>query len=348
MPNIRIFQLFCQVDFRNYSHFCLLPFLPFIFFVSSLSMNHVEVTNLSKTYRTGIFRKRQIQALVNVSLTVSQGEIFGLLGPNGAGKTTLIKILLGIVHPTSGDASLLGENHASVPLRRRVGYLPENHRYPSFLSARDTLLHFGRLHGIPREQLSQRTESLIETVGLKDWAKVKIKRFSKGMLQRLGLAQALLSDPEILFLDEPTDGVDPLGRKEIRDILKALRDQHKTIFLNSHMLSEVEEISDRVAILNKGEVLRTGTIRDITGTNLGHDIELQEPVTEELLRSLRVILPDIEGSGTRLAIATSDKSALNAIVDKIRETGFHIESLGARKSKLEDYFIKLIKEDETS
>lgn len=310
-------------------------------------MNHVEVHSLSKTYNTGIFKRRRIQALTNVSLDVSPGEIFGLLGPNGAGKTTLVKILLGIVHPTSGSATLLDEDHAHVSVRRRVGYLPENHRYPNFLTAKDTLHLFGRLQGIPREQLVQRTESLLETVGLKDWTKVKIKRFSKGMLQRLGLAQALLSDPEILFLDEPTDGVDPVGRKEIRDILKSLREQGKTIFLNSHMLSEVEEISDRVTILNKGEVLRTGTIKEITAQE-GHEIELQEPVTDDLLRSLKEIFPHVQGSGSQVLLDSGDRQTLNAILDRIREKGFHMQSLSARKSKLEDYFIKLIKDGESS
>jgi len=309
-------------------------------------MNHVEIANLSKAYLSGIFRRKRIQALVDVSLTVHPGEIFGLLGPNGAGKTTLVKILLGIVHPTSGTATLLGQSHTSAQPRKRTGYLPENHRYPNFLSARDTLLHFGRLHGIPKDPLFQRTDSLLETVGLKDWSNVKIKKFSKGMLQRVGLAQALLSDPEILFLDEPTDGVDPVGRKEIRDILKTLRTQGKTIFLNSHMLSEVEEISDSVAILNKGEVLRTGTIKEITAQT-GHEIELQEPVTEDLMRSLREVTSDVHSSGTKIVLETGDKQLLNAILDRIREKGFHIESLVARKSKLEDYFIKLIKEGET-
>ncbi len=310
-------------------------------------MNHVEVADLSKTYRSGIFRKKRIQALVKVSLTVNPGEIFGLLGPNGAGKTTLIKILLGIVHPTSGTARLLDEDHTSVQIRGRIGYLPENHRYPNFLTARDTLLHFGRLQGITRDQLQERTDSLLETVGLKDWTKVKIKRFSKGMLQRLGLAQALLSDPEILFLDEPTDGVDPVGRKEIRDILKSLKAQGKTIFLNSHMLSEVEEISDRVTILNKGEVLRTGTIKEITAQG-GYDITLQESPTDALLQSVKSITDAIQVSGLTLTVDRSDKQTVNAIVDRIREQGFHIESMGARKSKLEDYFIKLVKEGEAT
>lgn len=318
------------------------------FFVYSFRMNHVEVSNLSKTYISGIFKKSHIRALVDVSLTVSQGEIFGLLGPNGAGKTTLVKILLGIVNPNSGSATLLGEPFTSVQLRQRIGYLPENHRYPNFLSARETLVHFGRLHGLTQQQIPDRTTRLLETVGLKDWANVKIKRFSKGMLQRLGLAQAMLSDPEILFLDEPTDGVDPVGRKEIRDILKTLRENGKTIFLNSHMLSEVEEISDRVAILNKGEVLRIGTIKELTTRALGHEIQLQETPTEELLQSIRSLSETATIEGSTLILAVESRETLNRTLDLIREKGFHMESLTPRKAKLEDFFIKLIKEDEAS
>ncbi len=311
-------------------------------------MNHVEIADIGKTYVSGFFRKSRVRALGSVSLTVGQGEIFGLLGPNGAGKTTLVKILLGIVHPTSGTATLLGEPFTSVQVRKKIGYLPENHRYPTFLTASETLHHFGRLQGIDSAELAVRTDALLETVGLKDWTKVKIKRFSKGMLQRLGLAQALIGDPEILFLDEPTDGVDPVGRKEIRDILKVLRSQGKTIFLNSHMLSEVEEISDRIAILNKGDVLRTGTIKEITSHGTTHEIELQEPATEDLLQALRPLAPTVQFKGSLLTLELQDKQALNRVLDLLHQKGFHISSLGEKKSKLEDFFIKLIKEGEQS
>ncbi|HEX9615372.1 MAG TPA: ABC transporter ATP-binding protein, partial [Bacteroidota bacterium] len=249
----------------------------------------VQSENLTKTYTTGLFRKTPVRALENVSISVHEGEIFGLLGPNGAGKTTFIKILLSIVFPTGGNATILSHPLGSRTVRRHIGYLPENHRYPSFLTALDTLIHFGRLNGMTNSIIRARALSMLELVGLSQWTSVKIKRFSKGMLQRLGLAQAMLNDPQILFLDEPTDGVDPVGRKEIRDILTSLRAQGKTIFLNSHMLSEVEEISDRVAIMNKGRLLHVGTVSEMTSSQLEYEIRLAQAPSMSVLSNLRTL-----------------------------------------------------------
>jgi len=303
----------------------------------------VSTTNLSKTYGSGIFRKTHIDALSGVSLSVEHGQIFGLLGPNGAGKTTFIKLLLSIAYPTSGEASVLGYPLGSVAIRQNVGYLPENHRYPPFLTALQTLVHFGRLHGIPRLRLLDRARSLLALTGLSDWANVKIKKFSKGMLQRLGLAQALLADPPILFLDEPTDGVDPIGRKEIRDILTSLRREGRTIFLNSHMLSEVEEISDRVAILNKGRLLHVGSVQDITAHRLEYEIHLATSPPADVLSALRALCKHVEVSGNRLTVHLSDQGQAQAVLDALRAAGLVLESFSPKKSKLEDYFIQLLK-----
>lgn len=302
----------------------------------------VQTDSLSKTYRSGVFKKSNIKALSNVSIGVEAGEIFGLLGPNGAGKTTFIKILLSIVQQSSGSGSILGFPLGHESIRQRSGYLPENHRYPQFLTAFGTLLHFGRLHGIPDAVLKTRAYSLLELVGLKDWVTVKVKKFSKGMLQRLGLAQALLSDPDILFLDEPTDGVDPVGRKEIRDLLTSLRSQGKTIFLNSHLLSEVELISDRVAILNKGEVLRVGTIQEITSRHLEYELILQETPSEALLSELKDFCKTLDRKGNHLVVSVNAKSDLDRVIDLVRKNGHSIESFAQRKSSLEDFFINLI------
>ena len=306
-------------------------------------MNLVETANLSKTYRSGVFKKKNIKALSNVSLSVESGEIFGLLGPNGAGKTTFVKILLSIVHPTSGSATVFGQPLGALTTRQKIGYLPENHRYPSFLTAWGTVVHFGRLHGIPEAELKSRATRLLKMVGLEDWFNVKIKKFSKGMLQRLGLAQAMINDPEILFLDEPTDGVDPVGRKEIRDILKSLRTEGKTIFLNSHMLSEVEEVSDRVAILNKGEVLRVGTIADLTTPRLEYDVQLTAPPPEVLLQDLRSVCNLVSPQGSSLLLGIKSKDDLNRVIELFRNHHCSFEALTPRKAKLEDYFIDLIK-----
>lgn len=302
----------------------------------------VEVSNLTKIYTSGVFRKTSIPALSAVSFSVNEGEIFGLLGPNGAGKTTLVKILLSIAFPTSGSATVLDYQLSSLNIRRNVGYLPENHRYPSFLTAIATMWHFGRLSGISSETLTQRVPSLLELVGLADWHKVKIRKFSKGMLQRLGLAVAMLNDPRILFLDEPTDGVDPIGRKEIRDILKSFRSQGKTIFLNSHMLSEVEEISDRVAILNKGQLLHVGTIADITSHQLEYEVRFVNPPNETVLSQLHSICQSAQYDQGILRVVVAQRQDFQRVLDTLRNAGIEIESFTPRKSRLEDYFIRLI------
>lgn len=303
----------------------------------------VQTTNLSKTFHSGTFRKTQIHALRDVTISVNQGEIFGLLGPNGAGKTTLVKILLSIAFPSSGSAEILGMPLGSTAIRRNTGYLPENHRYPGFLTAFDTLKYFGRLIGLTGQPLRTRTDHLLDLVGLSEWKRVKVKKFSKGMVQRLGLAQSLLNDPQILFLDEPTDGVDPVGRKDIRDILISLRKSGKTIFLNSHMLSEVEEVSDRVAILNKGMLLYSGTMADITSTEPVYEILMSQPPSESVLQSIRSLCTDLLQTGNQLIVTLRDRKDFQAILDLMRTQGCQIESFSPRKSRLEDHFMNLIK-----
>jgi ABC-2 type transport system ATP-binding protein len=311
-------------------------------------MSLVQTYLLSKTFRSGLFRRSRVEALRNVSLAVERGEIFGLLGPNGAGKTTFVKILLSITLPTSGEAQILEKSLGSVAVRERSGYLPENHRYPSFLTGMQTLLFFGRLHGLGGQKLKDRAQSLLELVGLRDWAKVKIKRYSKGMLQRLGMAQALLNDPELLFLDEPTDGVDPVGRKEIRDLLKELRARGTTIFLNSHLLSEVEAISDRVAILNKGEVLKVGTVAEMTAHHLEYEIRTDKPLSDSVTQAISRITREVRPDGTILHVAVNEKNDLNGILDILRAEGIFVESMTPKRSSLEDYFIEVIRSGEAT
>lgn len=306
----------------------------------------VETKQLSKTYRSGLIKRSEVKALKEVSLSIEAGEIFGLLGPNGAGKTTFVKILLSIVLPTSGEATIFNSNLGAKEIREKSGYLPENHRYPQFLTGLDTLLLFGRLQGLRGQALKDQANSLLELVGLKDWKKVKIKRYSKGMLQRLGLAQALLNNPEILFLDEPTDGVDPVGRREIRDLLRHLKSEGKTIFLNSHMLSEVEAISDRVAILNKGEVLKVGTIAEITSKHLEYEILLERPISDATHAKIQSLVKQINRDGKTLIVTVNEKGDLNQILDLIRQEGILVESMTPRKSTLEDYFIQVIQSGE--
>jgi ABC-2 type transport system ATP-binding protein len=306
-------------------------------------MEALQTVDLTKHYRPGPFKRKNIPALEKVSLSVEQGEIFGLLGPNGAGKTTFVKLLLSIALPTSGTASVLGHALGQRALKEQCGYLPESHRYPGFLTALDTLIFFGRLNGLPESALKDKAKSLLEMVGLKDWAKIKTKKFSKGMLQRLGLAQALVNDPKLLFLDEPTDGVDPIGRKEIRDLLLRLKGEGTTIFLNSHLLSEIEMMCDRVAILNKGKVVRTGTISELTAQKLAYIIQLSAPISEDLRARLSQSHFSLEFKETNLTVTLKDKSELNSIIDTLRAGGIGIEGMTQQKTSLEDYFIQLVK-----
>ncbi len=309
-------------------------------------MNIIETHQLSKTYKSA-FKKNNIVALTDLNLKIEEGIIFGLLGPNGAGKTTLIKLLLGITYPTNGTASIFGKDLSDYSIKKKIGYLPENHRYPSYLTGKQVLYFFGKLSGMENGELKKRIEELLETVNLSKWKNKKVKTYSKGMMQRLGLAQALINDPELIFLDEPTDGVDPIGRKEIRDILINLKNQSKTVFLNSHLLSEVEMITDRVAILNNGKLIKEGTIKELTEKQKEYMIKLSEKISKESLPS------DMEGIKIKsfdensILLSVIDKSLLNNYLDKLRSNNIIIEEIVPVKNSLEDVFISLIKNSES-
>src|SRR6056297_3777205 len=232
---------------------------------STGSASIVEVDDLRKTYRSGLFGTKRLEALQGVSLDVRAGEIFGLLGPNGAGKTTLIKTLLGIVRKSSGTATLFGQPVGTTRSRYRIGYLPENLRVEKHHTARTALHLYGKLSRMPSRTIAERTEQLIQKVGLAGRDCESVRRFSKGMYQRLGLAQALMHDPDLLVLDEPTDGLDPVGRNEVRKVIERLRDLGKTIFLNSHFLQEVEMVCTQVAIMAGGKILASGPIGQLSG-----------------------------------------------------------------------------------
>ncbi len=309
-------------------------------------MNPIETQGLTKIFTSGLMKRFEVRALDDVSINVSKGEIFGLLGPNGAGKTTFVRILLGITYPTSGNALLFGEPVSRHYNKKKVGFLPENHRYPMHFSGEGVLRYFGTLSGIDRSLLSKRVDNLLHLVNMTQWRKMKIKKYSKGMLQRIGLAQALINDPEILFLDEPTDGVDPVGRKEIRDILKRLRNEGKTIFLNSHLLSEVELISDRVAILKKGQVLKSGAVDEFTTTGDEYEIKYDGNIDDTLLNKIKSIDASVRLENGTLYIAAESKETVNSVLDTLRSNGIFVKSMSQRKSTLEDSFINLINEEQ--
>ncbi|NEN98548.1 MAG: ABC transporter ATP-binding protein [Moorea sp. SIO3I7] len=229
----------------------------------------VQTSQLRKVYRTGFWLNQKIESLKNCSLTVYQGETFGLLGPNGAGKTTLLKTLLGIVRPTGGEGWLLGHPLGNVKVKQRIGYLPENPYFYDYLTGWEFLHFTAGLFQIPHQVKRKRIPRLLELVGLSQSAarKKQLRQYSKGMLQRIGMAQALINNPEVVFLDEPMSGLDPMGRYQIREIIMSLKAQGKTIFFNSHVLSDVEKICDRIAILANGELICMGALDELLGTD---------------------------------------------------------------------------------
>jgi ABC-2 type transport system ATP-binding protein len=308
----------------------------------------LSTSHLSKTYTSGFRGKRQIAALQDFSLEVQSGQIFSLLGPNGAGKTTFIKILLSLTIKSGGSATLLGHDVSNPAARARVGYLPENHRYPGYLTGEQILHSFGSLSGVSRPTLKSRTTELLELVGMKDWRNVKAKKYSKGMLQRLGLAQAMVNDPDLLFLDEPTDGVDPVGRAEIRDLLRNLKTRGKTIFLNSHLLSEVELISDRVAILDKGRLLRVGTVDELTTTGERYHIGTEGIIPAEFRTEITAKVIRVSEVNNGLSIDVGSIGELNEVIDMLRRHRVAIVSVAKERTTLEESFLNLIKHEVAS
>jgi ABC-2 type transport system ATP-binding protein len=252
----------------------------------------IETFELKKVYRTGFWLNQKVTTLQHLALQVFQGETFGLLGPNGAGKTTLLKILLGIIRPTAGRALLLGKSLGDRAVKQRLGYLPENPYFYDYLTGWEFLQYAAGLFGIPAEVQRQRIPELLELVGLAQTAarKKQLRQYSKGMLQRIGMAQALINDPEVVFLDEPMSGLDPLGRYQIREIILLLKAQGKTIFFNSHVLSDVEKICDRVAILAQGELLCVGSMQELLGIADRYQLKIRGGNPEVL----RQWLPDLE------------------------------------------------------
>jgi ABC-2 type transport system ATP-binding protein len=305
----------------------------------------IETRGLAKTYRGGV------QALKPLDLQVRPGTRFGLLGPNGAGKSTLVKSLLSIVHATEGEAHLNGKAIGTPEARRGVGYLPEGHRFPRYLTGEGVCHYFGQLAGMSGSQLKEDTKKKLALVGMADWADTKISKYSKGMNQRVGLAQALLGDPSIIFLDEPTDGVDPKGRREIRDVIAEVASHGTTVFFNSHLLSEVEVICDTVAILNKGKLLRLGTVNEIKASVAGGGAKI--PVTircgalpEALWSRLNdrgaSALTQKENRVESFSMLLESEADVTPLIDLLRSERVDIFSVRPEEKQLEDAFIDVI------
>ncbi len=320
----------------------------------------ITATSLSKAYRRGWLGKPAFQALRNVDLEVKRGEVFGLLGPNGAGKTTLIKLLLGIIHPTGGQAFVLGQSAGSLAARRRIGYLPENLVFPRHHTGEGALYFYGRLAGLSELTIRSRIGPLLELVGLAGRHREPVRKYSKGMRQRLGLAQALLHEPEILILDEPTDGLDPLGRSQIRDLIERIRAAGKSVFLNSHILQEVELICDRVAIMARGKILAMGSIEELIDRYTPHqqiqltlEISGNDDTCHRIFVGSEVIgieqLPNAEGivdrseqRRFRVGLQVETQAQSDQWIDRLRQADLSLLRMERRRVKLEEVFLQLV------
>ena len=323
----------------------------------------VDLRNVSKVYR------KRIHALRDVSMTVRRGEIFGLLGPNGAGKSTLVKIMLTVVRPTQAEGTLLGKPIGYKPVLRQVGYLPENHRFPRYLTGRQVVEFFSALAGVDRKTRRRRAAELLTTVGMDGQADRRISEYSKGMMQRIGLAQALGADPDLVVLDEPTDGVDPSGRRDIRQVLIELRERGKTVFINSHLLSELESVCDRVAILVRGQIARQGTIDELTIAKQCFLFEIAPgegvwPTTQVALHGAFLPGPEptptapargkltdevwCEFDGSILRIGKTDPNEVQGVLDALRRHGLVIRRMHVLRPSLEDLFFEAVADSSQS
>jgi len=299
----------------------------------------VQTYQLTKTYRTGFWLNKFVTPLRECTLNVQQGETFGLLGPNGAGKTTLLKILLGIVRPTSGRALLLGQPVGDRAIKHRVGYLPENAYFYDYLTGTELLEYTAGVFDIPAREQRKRIAQLLDMVGLDPKAihKKPLKKYSKGMLQRVGLAQALINDPEVVFLDEPMSGLDPTGRYRVREVILTLKERGKTIFFNSHVLSDVETICDRVALLDQGELLCAGTLDELLGTSASYQVSGQGgnlEVLEQWLSELQFQHGLWHGTL---------KGEPYDFMSSLRGMGGKIVNLELARPTLEEFFLEQIK-----
>jgi ABC-2 type transport system ATP-binding protein len=283
-------------------------------------------------------------AVRGLTLQVQPGEVFGFLGPNGAGKTTAIKMLLGLVTPTSGGASLLGAPLGDRATRARIGFLPEHFRFHDWLTAAEFLTLHGQLYGMPAGRLRQRAPALLELVGLSAFGHKQLRTFSKGMLQRIGLAQALLNDPALVFLDEPTSGLDPVGRRLVRDIIHDLRSRGTTVFLNSHLLSEVEITCDRVAFIKHGEVLRVSELKALADGATGVTIRTGG-LAAETVTGLGRWGQDVRADGGQVTLTVTDDSALPAITRYLVAQNVEVYALTPQRLSLEDLFIQIVGTD---
>jgi len=303
--------------------------------------NAIEIVELTKRYRN-------ILAVRDLSLAVPQGEVFGLLGPNGAGKTTTIMMLLGNVHPSAGRAYLLGKPIGDVKTRRRVGFLPEKFQFHDFLTATEFLNLHGKLAGMSRQERARRIPQALERVGLAERARSRIREFSKGMQQRIGLAQAILHEPELVILDEPTSALDPIGRRDVRDIITTLRAEGRTVLLNSHLLSEIEMTCDRVAIIKRGQVAAQGTMQELLGFSSTVEVEVRD-MTDAAMTAVRQVAARLKFERvpiTRFTAWVRSEEDIPELARALVANGAQLLALVPQRETLEELFVRIIENGE--
>jgi ABC-2 type transport system ATP-binding protein len=300
----------------------------------------IEILGLEKTYSVGFWRKRPKRALHPLHLTIEDGEIFGFLGPNGAGKTTTLKMLMGLVFPSGGSARILGMELDDPRMKAQIGFLPEQPYFYDYLTAHELLTYYGQLSGVDSQQLPRKVDSTLERVGLRDAANVQLRKFSKGMLQRAGIAQAILHDPKVVFLDEPMSGLDPMGRREVRSLIEQLKAEGKTVFFSTHILSDAEALCDRVAVINLGQLRGVGAVAELTsGVHGNVEIVWQGTSVPAAIKSFGAEI-HIAGDTTRAVIPEQNQ---DAAIEALRREGLRLISVTPVRTSLEDYFMAQIK-----
>ncbi|MBY0494039.1 MAG: ABC transporter ATP-binding protein [Cyanobacteria bacterium] len=307
-------------------------------------MPAIETEALTKDYLVGFWRPRPYRALDGMTLSVESGEVFGFLGPNGAGKSTTLKLLMQLIFPTSGSARILGSPVGDVAVRRRIGFLAENPYYYDYLTAEELLTYFARLFGYTSAEAKTRVASVLDQVGLGAERRMRLRSFSKGMIQRVGLAQALLNEPEVVFLDEPMSGLDPLGRRDVRDLILGLRKRGCTVFFSSHILSDAEALCDRVAIVAQGKLAASGRLNAL----LAFELQGWELVISNVPEALAATLPARFGSVTslshgRVALKLAADAEPDRVISTLRAEGASVESLNPIRHSLEDFFMQHVR-----
>src|SRR4051812_10908440 len=302
----------------------------------------VHISELSKDYKTGFLKKKTVRALDGLSLSVRSGQIFGFLGGNGAGKTTTIKILMGLLYPSCGKAEIFGKDISEVTVHRQIGYCPENPYFYDYLTPLELMNYFGEIFSLPSSKRKERSVELLSAVGLNeaDWKK-QLRKFSKGMLQRVGLAQSLINDPEIVFLDEPMSGLDPIGRREIRELIASLPAQGKTVFMSTHILSDIEALCDEVAILRRGRLAATGNLQELLTAQhgqVGFEVTVAN-VDPKRFRSLLAHNMAINIQASGCIVRCSDEAEVERTIKSISTAGGKLVAVQQVKQSLEDLFV---------